>query len=271
MIRPTSGVRSAGIAALATAATIATIATVVAVTPAWAGTESTPPSAQSLYQAALKATTAKTVHFVSYASENGVAIRVTGDAGPNSGTQSLTVTKGNTTEKVKAKTVGAIGFVQGNSTALRNVLGLTAAQSRTYAGKWLSFPSSNSAFDDLLGGLLSAEIPQELQLGGTLRYDPATKIGGQPALAIRGQVSTVTGKKVPEVLYVPASGTPLPLAEVTNPGAPKAASIHGQLVFTHWGERLTVHAPSHTVSLLTLAPTATSGATSTTSPSTSGG
>jgi hypothetical protein len=268
VIRPPCGVRSAGLAAL-TAVFVVFVAASPA--PASAANNATTPTAQSEYQAALKATAGKTVHFVSSASENGVTIHVTGDAGPNSGTQSLTVSKGNTTERVKAKTIGSIGFVEGNSTALHNVLGLTAAQSRTYAGKWLSFPSSNSAFDDLLGGLLSAEIPEELQLGGTLRYDAATTFNGQAARVVRGQVSTETGQKVPQVLYVAVHGTPLPLAEVTNPGASKASSIHGELVFTHWGERLTVHAPPHAVSLLTLAPTATSGATSTTSTSTPGG
>jgi hypothetical protein len=78
-------------------------------------------------------------------------------------------------------------------------------------------------------------------------------------------VSTNTGASVPEILYVPATGKPLPIEEVTNPSAKAhSSSIHGTVSFSNWGEHVAVTAPAHAVSLSNLAPKSTSGATTTT-------
>jgi len=64
---------------------------------------------------------------------------------------------------------------------------------------------------------------------------------------------------------VTVTGTPTPVQEVTNPGAPKGSStIHGTVTLTDWGQQISQTAPSHAVSLLKLSPPSTSGATSTT-------
>jgi hypothetical protein len=90
-------------------------------------------------------------------------------------------------------------------------------------------------------------------------------VNGQHVQAVRGTVSTQSGSKVPVVIYVPATGSPLPVEEVTNPGASGgSSSIHGTVVFTHWGQKVTEKSPSHSVSLLKLVPSAASGAASTT-------
>jgi hypothetical protein len=57
------------------------------------------------------------------------------------------------------------------------------------------------------------------------------------------------------VLYIPASGTPLPIQEVTNAGSGGGSSaIHGVVSFSHWGENVSQTAPTHTTSLLKLVP-----------------
>ena len=80
-------------------------------------------------------------------------------------------------------------------------------------------------------------------------------MAGQKATAIKGSVATQSGGKVPVVLYVPASGTPLPIEEVTNAGSSGGSSaIHGTVTFSHWGENKSQAAPTHTTSLLKLVP-----------------
>jgi len=260
-IRPRStATAAAGGAALATLAGLA----VLAAGPATVGAATTP-SAQSEYQASLKAVGTQGVHFSSVASQGGVTIRVVGDTGASSGTQTLTVKKGSLAEQVSARVAGSTGYVKGNATALHNVIGLTSSQSSKYAGTWLSFPTSNSALAELVSGLLNSQVSGELQMSGPYTYGTATTVNGQRTVALHGFVSTSSGSKAPVLLYVAATGTPLPLQEVTNPGsAGGTTAIHGTVTFSKWGEKTSVSAPGRSVSLLKLVPGATSGATSTT-------
>jgi hypothetical protein len=235
-----------------------------AVLPPTAGAATTP-SAQAEYQAAIKAAGTQGVHFASSATQGGVSIEVDGDTGVTSGAQTLTVKKGSLAEHVSAKVVGSTGYVQGNATALQNVIGLTKAQSKKYAGTWLSFPTSNSALGELVSGLLNSQVTTELQMSGPYSYGSATTVQGQHVEAVRGSVSTQSGSKVPVVLYVPSSGSPVPIEEVTNPGKTGGSTaIHGVVVFTKWGEKTSESAPGTSVSLLKLVPATTSGATTTT-------
>ncbi len=258
--RPRSATAAAAVLALLTAP--ATVAALAAAPPA--GAASTP-SAQSLYQAALKAAAGENVHFASSATQDGVSIDVEGDTGTTSGAQTLTVTKGKTVEHVRAEVVGSTGYLNGNETALHNVIGLTTKQSHTYAGKWLSFPTSNTALATLVQGLLTSQVPDELQMGGPFTYGPPTTVDGQRALDVLGYVSTDSGSKIHVVLYVPASGSPLPIEELTNPGAKSSSDIHGTVTFSKWGEKTDETAPNTSMSLVKLTPPQTSGATSTTS------
>jgi hypothetical protein len=230
-----------------------------------AGAASTPSkSASSEYNAALAAAKNKSVHFVSVVNEGGVTLHVTGDAGNTSGQQTLTVQNGKTVEHMTAEIVGSNGYVNGNSNALHNVIGLGTSTSNKYAGKWLSFPTSNSGLAQLVAGLLKSQVDGELGLDSPYSYGADATVNGQQAVAIKGQVSTSSGGKVTEVLYVPTSGKPLPIEEVTNPGSTSKSSIHGTVSFSNWGENAPVKAPAHATSLLKLAPASSSGATTTT-------
>ena len=222
-------------------------------------------SPQAAYAAALKAAGRQSVHFESELSQGGVTIEVSGDSGANSGAQTITVTRGNLREHVKAMVVGQTGYISANATALRYVVGLTSAQSSKYANKWLSFPTSNAGLAELVAGLENAQVANELQMTGPFSYGPTTTVHGQRVRAVRGYVTSETGSKVRVVLYLPVTGTPTPVQEVTNPGAPKGSStIHGTVTLTDWGQQISQTAPSHAVALLKLSPPSTSGATSTT-------
>jgi len=223
------------------------------------------PSAQSEYQAAMKAVGTQGVHFSSTATQSGVKIAVQGDTGSTSGAQTLVVKNGNLTERMSALLVGSTGYINGNATALHHVIGLTNGQSSKYANTWLSFPTSNSGLDELVSGLLDSQVSSELQMSGPYSYSTTTTVSGKSALAIHGSQSTQSGGKVAVVLYVPATGTPLPIEEVTNPDDKGGAStIRGTVAFSSWGEKTSEKSPTHSVSLLKLVPSSTSSATSTT-------
>ena len=249
--------------ALAVPAGLAVLAT--GTPPAGAASTPTQTTPQAEYQAAIKAAGNLGVHFVSVASQGGVTIHVTGDTGATSGAQTLTVSNGKLSEHVTAMVIGSTGYVNANSTALHYVIGLSTSQSNKYANKWFSFPTSNSGLAQLVSGLLNSQVSAEVQMSGPYTYGPLTTIGGQQAVAIHGTVSTQSGSKAPVVLYVPATGTPTPIEEVTNPGASAHSSaIRGTVSFTHWGEKISEKPPAHSTSLLKLAPPSASGATSST-------
>jgi hypothetical protein len=257
----------ARIAAVATGLTASTALALALAAPAGAaGTTTTTAAAGSgataQYNAALKAVGTQGVHFSSVAKQNGAELDVSGDAGTTSGTQSLVVKSKGVTERMTARVVGSTGYIQGNKAALQHVIGLTEAQSSKYANKWLSFPISNQQLGELVGGLLSSQVSKELEIGGPYTYGKAATVAGQKATAIKGSVATQSGSKVPVVLYIPASGTPLPLQEVTNAGNSGGSSaIHGVVTFSHWGENKSQAAPTHTTSLLKLVPASSGSAT----------
>ena len=258
-LRPTPA-RTAAVAAGLAAAALALAAAPPATPANAAATPSTTASAE--YQAALKAVGTQGVHFTSTAKQSGVTLDVTGDAGNTSGAQTLVVKNKNLTEKMDARVVGSTGYVNGNAAALQHVIGLTKAQSSKYAGKWLSFPTSNSGLDELVGGLVSSQVSKEIEIGAPYSYGTPATVGGQHALAIKGAVADENGDKVPVVLYVPASGKPLPIEEVTNAGTSGGASaIHGTVTFSHWGENISQAVPTPTTSLLKLVPASSSSST----------
>jgi hypothetical protein len=228
------------------------------------------PTAGAEYAAALKAARGQGVHFHSTATENGTTIDVIGDTGATSGAQTITVKRGSVVEHVQVVRVGPTGYVKANNPALHNVIGLTSAQSSKYSGHWLYFPASNTALDALIGGLLEKDVSSELQMRGPYSYATGTTSGGQGtvghgAVGIRGSVASESGKRVQQILYVPASGPTLPRGEVTNPGLPKGSSaIHGTVTFSNWGEKKTVTRPAHSVSLLKIANVSSSGSSTST-------
>jgi hypothetical protein len=245
-------------------ATLAALAAFGASAPAGAALAATK-SAQSEYQAALKAAANQSVHFQTNVTEGNVTLQQIGDAGAHSGSQTLTIHNGSATEQMSAEVVGKTGYVKGNSTALRNIIGLTPAQTKKYGGKWLSFPMSNSTLAQLAAGLLGSQVATELSFTGPYSFASDATVNGQSATGVVGRVSESNGSWVAEVLYVPSTGKPLPIEEVTNPHVKAGAStVHGKVTFSNWGEHVAVSAPAHSTSLLKLAPVSSSGATTTT-------
>jgi hypothetical protein len=208
-------------------------------------------TAKAEYKAALKAASAQSVHYVSKATEQGVGLKVVGDTGKTAGSQVLQVINGSTTESLAVILVGSTGYVRGNDAGLQKALGLTAAQSSTYANQWLSFPTSNTSLAELVSGLRNSDVASELQMTGPYKFGSSKTIGGQAVQAIEGTAATSSGTKVPIILYVSANGQPV--EEITNPKA-KSASITGTVTFSKWGEVTHPKAPAKSVPLVPLLP-----------------
>ena len=110
--------------------------------------------------ATIKAARGQGVHFVSTATENGTTIvrgrRHRGHLGHTDDHREA----GDRVTSCAGRPLGATGYVDANDAALGNVIGLTSAQSSRYAGRWMSFPASNTTLNALTGGLLNSRSGQ---------------------------------------------------------------------------------------------------------------
>jgi hypothetical protein len=233
-------------AAAGLAATMAGVA-------AFPGSGSADTTAKSKYQAALRAAASQNVHYVWRASEQGMSWALNVDTGKTSGSQTLVVQSGTTTEQLAVVLVGSTGYLRGNASALAKVLGLSAAQSDTYSERWLSFPTNSAALSALVRGLRQSEVDEQLQMTGPYVMGGTKVIAGQLTQAIEGTAATSSGTKVPIILYVAATGTPVPVREVTNPDA-KSSAIRGTMTFSDWGETRDPQAPAASIPLVPLLP-----------------
>src|SRR6516164_1818743 len=147
-----------------------------------AGSASAPArSAQSQYEDAVKAAADQTVHFQTDVTQGKVTLQQSGDAGTTSGSESITIHNGKSTELMDAEVVGANGYVKGNTTGLEDILSLTPTQARKYQGQWLSFPMSNSNLAQLVGGLLKSQVATELGFSGPFTHVADAIVNGQNA------------------------------------------------------------------------------------------
>jgi hypothetical protein len=210
-------------------------------------------SAKSEYEAALKAASSQNVHFVSRATQQGVVLDVVGDTGVTSGSQVLEVQDGSTAEQLSVVLINSTGYVRGNDSALRKILGISATKSTKYSNTWLSFPTSNTSLAELVSGLRNSEVPTELKMSGPYTFGGTKNIAGQATQAIDGKAATSSGTKVSIVLYVASTGTPRPVAEAINPTA-KNPSIEEEVTFSKWGEQTHPKAPTTSIPLIPLLP-----------------
>ncbi len=208
----------------------------------------------TLYQAAIKAAGAQSVHYVSRAVESGVVLEVVGDTGVNKGSQVLVIESSSTIESLEVILIGGTGYVRGNTTALQKILGLSAAQAKTNLDTWLSFPAAQKGLAAIVGGLRNSDVAQELGMTGPYTLAGKKKINGVNTIGINGTAASSTGGSVPIVLYVETGKVPRPIEEVTNPKK-KATAIQEVVQFSHWGEKNHTKAPSRSVPLASLAGT----------------
>jgi len=220
-------------------------------------------AAGNLYRQALTTTRSWSVHYVSSSTQTTSGVKVTllvsGDAGPASGTQSVSFTRGSATGAITIDVIGGITYVMGDVSGLENLAGLSAPQAVATAGKWIDFATTNAAFAPVVAGVRSHDIAQELALQGPLTLGRPRTIDGIAVLAIEGTESSTAsgsgsgngtghGTHPRAVLYVRAHGRHLPVEEdsVSAKGQPNGA-LH--VTYSSWGERVRPQAPLAAVSI----------------------
>ena len=212
-------------------------------------------SAATLYRQAVATTHSWSVHYTSSSTQGStsgskVTLLESGDAGPASGTQSVYFSRGTLNGSISIAVIGGITYLKGNASGLENLAGLGPLQATANQGKWIDFATTNVAFSQVVAGVRSRDIAQELALSGLLTLGHPRTIRGTPVLAIEGTQSSSgsssgIGAKATHpraVLYVRAHGRHVPVEEdtVDAKGRPNG-TLH--VTYSNWGEHVRPQAP----------------------------
>ncbi|HEX4433310.1 MAG TPA: hypothetical protein VH012_00675 [Acidimicrobiales bacterium] len=206
-----------------------------------AGADST--DAATLYKDAVATTHAWSVHYDSSSTEAKVTLVESGDAGPASASQSVTMGQGS----ISILVIGGISYVKGNADGLENLVGLSSSQATEANGQWIAFSTDNTAFAPVVEGVRSADLAKELALKAPLTLGKARTLHGEAVDAIDG--TQAFGKKSQHVvLYVRAKGTHVPVEE-DSVNAKGQTTDAEHITYSKWGERVRPEAPKATISV----------------------
>ncbi len=213
--------------------------------PAVASAHATRPDASTLYRQALATTKSWSVHYVSSSNASQVSLLETGDSGPASGTQSVATGTGNLADTIMIDVIGGLTYVKGNAGGFQRLVGLDATTAQEVAGRWIEFSTTSATFAQVVAGVRSRDVADELELKGPLSLGRSTTVGGVAVDAIEG-TQTTARKTQRVILYVRAHGSHVPVEEDAVDAKGKAnGTLH--VVYSRWGEIVRPEAPQGAV------------------------
>lgn len=219
-------------------------------TPSGAPSSAAASQASALYREALAATRqAAGFHYV--ADTVGLETQhVVGDAGASGGTQAITFDSTYGSEQFNLVLVGQTVYFQGNTPAIEDQLGVSAAKAPSLDGQWVSVSPGDGPYTVLQPGITTADQAQEMTLVPT-SMTPFTASGGVSAIRLTGTVPPQGGAPAATGHLDITAGSHEPITYV------EALSAAGRTVtsttsFTRWGTAPAVAAPSGAVAWSTL-------------------
>ncbi len=206
------------------------------------------PSAATLYREAMATTEGWRVHYSSSSNASHTTFAESGDAGPASGTQAILAGQGTSLDRASLIVIGDLTFVKGNEAAMEDLTGLSPTEAATTMGQWVVFSSTNPAYAQVVVGVRSHDVAQEVALSGPYTLGRSRQLHGARVDAVRGTLQLQGEKKMDAVLYVRASGPHVLVEEdtVDAHGTPNGAE---HIVFSRWGESVRPQAPDATFTL----------------------
>jgi hypothetical protein len=203
----------------------------------------TGPSASTLYHEAIVSTQAWSVHYTSSSVQAKQTLVESGDAGPASGSQTVLLGTGS----INIVVIGGLTYLKGNEGGLQALAGLSASQAAEGAGQWIEFATDNAAFAQVVAGVRSHDLANELALKGPLTLGHPQTLDGYAVEAIEGR-QAVGRTSARAVLYVRATGTHVPVEEDSvNAQGQRTDAEH--VAYSKWGELVRPEAPQASISI----------------------
>jgi hypothetical protein len=197
------------------------------------------PPAQILSKALAAAEAAGSVHFAGTNRSSSGTSSYDQNASSDVGNQVITTSSGG---RVTIRMVAGVGYLRGNVTALSQIFpGKAVSQ---FAGRWIATRPGDPGYQDVTVGVTLASALAEFTPAQPLTSTGPQTVDGQSVIGVKG-VAPADGslpKGQPVILYVMATGQPLPVSFQGGNGADQSA-----IAFSQWGETVHTAAPAHSV------------------------
>jgi hypothetical protein len=176
---------------------------------------------------------AGSVHVVVKLHVPGQSATYVDDAAPSSGTQVINASGG---VQVTTLVVHGTAYVKASQAGLLTFFQSPGDVAQHYANHWLSFGPTSQDFAQIAQAITLGSLLKEVTPTGSASRLSPSEMDGQSVVGIRGALpGGLSG-----TLFVAASGTPLPVQEVSRTSSGVTTAI-----FSDWGEHVNVVAPPH--------------------------
>ena len=191
----------------------------------------------------------RSVHYVSAVHNGAFRMRQVGDVGVTQGIQHNTFRigpkAGSFTDIVSANTA----YIRADSFSLVQMMGFNATAAAKYAGVWILIPRSDRHYSAVAEAVTFRSAIAELTLLGPLTSVPDTEIAGHRVVGVRGKQRSSYGEISVATLYTRASGSPLPVEEVSTFGKARLT-----VTLSKWNQPVHVATPANAVPMSTIGP-----------------
>ncbi|MGH3733850.1 MAG: hypothetical protein ACRDVC_10870 [Acidimicrobiales bacterium] len=198
---------------------------------AWAASTTSPQQILELSVSAMHSE--GSFHYDSSSSIAGVvALTLSTDSALTKGDQTQSLDGGTETTRLIGKKL----YLYANAKAYSADFGV---KKTTLANEWVLVPSTNKNYGNIAAAILVRSVMQQLVDIGSVKDVGAVTIDGQSALALQGDA----GQSGTETVYVSTKAPYLPIG-VSALAVVNGRKITNELVFSKWGEKFSVKAPS---------------------------
>ncbi|HUA95732.1 MAG TPA: hypothetical protein VMB82_09420 [Acidimicrobiales bacterium] len=206
-------------------------------------------SPKAVLTASLDAAQAQgSVHYVATSAVGDKSVRVTGDTATATASQAVVLHVGKGTGHVTGRLVDGAVYLRGDTLGLEDYLGMPSTLAPKYVGQWISFPSSTKSYSTIAKSMSLTSAIDQISVEAPLSGGQRTTRGGRSAVSIKGTTTSLssTGNKGTAILYVSATGSPLPLA-YHGTGTQEKKSETGTVIYSKWGETVKPKVPAKSV------------------------
>jgi hypothetical protein len=194
-----------------------------------------------LAEARVTAEAAGSVHVAGHGTTNGVATKTAADSSASA--SRVTETMSNGAQQTSVYVGGAV-YLDANLAALTRLWSVPGPQAGRFANRWLTLPRGTQAATAFSRLATPSTFFTFLSAASSLTKTALKRLDGRLVIGVKGKLAAVKDL-IPAttfVLYIAASGPPLPLSFQEN-----SRLYHVGEVFSAWRERVRVAAPAGAV------------------------
>ena len=185
---------------------------------------------------------------VTFVTKTIIGKSTTIESGAASATAATETVTSNGHPTIQAVLVDGVAYLRASASVLAHAFSLSSATATSYAGKWISFHSGDSYYQEVVNTLSKTQaivpfVPQE----PNLRVAGVTSVAGKNAVAIAGSpaASYPAGSTATSTLFVSTSAPFLPLSStIVVKGSGGKTTEQVAAVYGKWNHRVDPAAPT---------------------------